>query len=333
VLVVEALFPDAAFVSTQEGIGEYSFEDLSENNPGTWSWDFGDGTNSTEQNPTHQFLQDGVFEVCLLVSNDFGQDSTCQSFTITNLQPKALFTQDSIGQGAFQFFNQSSDNSTTYSWDFGDETNSSEQNPTHQFFKEGDFNVCLIAQNEFSTDTFCMALQVRNLIPKADFILQLLTSQGQDSLYFFDASTNLPTSWRWDFGDGTTSLEQNPRYRYTASGLYLVCLVASNTFGTDSTCQEVNFILSDVLQEIVESGLQVSPNPFQNNFQIDWQGMVPKTVLLYEIFNTQGQQMGSRKHLQASQVQTTENWPAGSYWLQVKTQSGRLVKSFSLLKQ
>ncbi|MBU0765537.1 MAG: PKD domain-containing protein [Bacteroidetes bacterium] len=41
------------------------------------------------------------------------------------------------------------------------------------------------------------------------------------------------TSWEWDFGDGTTSTEQNPLHAYTASGTYTVTLNVSNTYGSD----------------------------------------------------------------------------------------------------
>jgi len=51
---------------------------------------------------------------------------------------------------------------------------------------------------------------------------------------FTDQSTNAPTSWAWDFGDGGTSTLQNPAHQYTATGTYNVTLTATNTFGTAS---------------------------------------------------------------------------------------------------
>lgn len=54
---------------------------------------------------------------------------------------------------------------------------------------------------------------------------------------FFDYSSNGPSSWRWDFGDGTSSTNQNPNKVYTSNGVYNVKLVTSNSFGADSLVQ------------------------------------------------------------------------------------------------
>jgi PKD repeat protein len=51
---------------------------------------------------------------------------------------------------------------------------------------------------------------------------------------FTDASSGAPTSWSWDFGDTTTSTQQNPAHTYTAEGVYTVSLTVSNAFGTDT---------------------------------------------------------------------------------------------------
>jgi PKD repeat protein len=57
-----------------------SFEDLSTNNPSTWSWDFGDGGTSTEHNPTHTYTDSGAYTVTLTVQNLAGSNT----FTRTN---------------------------------------------------------------------------------------------------------------------------------------------------------------------------------------------------------------------------------------------------------
>lgn len=51
---------------------------------------------------------------------------------------------------------------------------------------------------------------------------------------FTDLSTNGPTSWFWNFGDGNTSTQQHPSHSYTANGSYSVMLRTGNTFGLDS---------------------------------------------------------------------------------------------------
>ncbi|MGD9549190.1 MAG: S8 family serine peptidase [Candidatus Krumholzibacteriia bacterium] len=51
---------------------------------------------------------------------------------------------------------------------------------------------------------------------------------------FTDGSSGAPTGWSWTFGDGGTSIQQNPTYTYTAPGTYTVSLTVTNDFGSDS---------------------------------------------------------------------------------------------------
>lgn len=53
------------------------------------------------------------------------------------------------------------------------------------------------------------------------------------TVQFTDNSLNVPTSWLWDFGDGTTSTQPSPQHTYQNSGVYSVTLTVTNTNGTD----------------------------------------------------------------------------------------------------
>ncbi len=71
--------PEAAFVlNVTSGASPLtvSFVDASMNSPSAWAWDFGDGTNSTEQNPVHTYAEEGLYTVTLSVENEFGANST-----------------------------------------------------------------------------------------------------------------------------------------------------------------------------------------------------------------------------------------------------------------
>ncbi|MCB0125042.1 MAG: matrixin family metalloprotease [Caldilineaceae bacterium] len=75
---------------------------------------------------------------------------------------------------------------------------------------------------------------IRALYPSPAVEFTANEREGQDSLtvQFTDQSTNSPTTWFWDFGDGTTSNEQNPTHTYTTHGVYDVTLSATNRFGS-----------------------------------------------------------------------------------------------------
>jgi PKD repeat protein len=58
---------------------------------------------------------------------------------------------------------------------------------------------------------------------------------------FTDTSTGNPTSWTWDFGDGTTSTLRHPSHDYTTNGRYTVRLTVRNAGGS-STTTKTNYI-------------------------------------------------------------------------------------------
>jgi PKD repeat protein len=72
--------------------------------------------------------------------------------------------------------------------------------------------------------------------PAADFSVD---ASGDPLLAFTDLSTNSPTSWDWNFGDGATDNVADPSHTYAANGTYTVCLTASNAAGSDTHCESV----------------------------------------------------------------------------------------------
>lgn len=77
---------------------------------------------------------------------------------------------------------------------------------------------------------------------------------------FIDSTANSPTSWLWDFGDGGTSVLQNPVHQYTALGTYNVKLIACNAIGCDSIIETVT-ITSIVSASFTFSGTMIAGQP------------------------------------------------------------------------
>lgn len=63
------------------------FDDLSQEIPQSWFWDFGDGATSTEQNPVHEYAEEGEYTVTLIAANDLGQDTATLVLTIDLPEP------------------------------------------------------------------------------------------------------------------------------------------------------------------------------------------------------------------------------------------------------
>jgi PKD repeat protein len=72
------------------------------------------------------------------------------------------------------------------------------------------------------------------LVPVAQFTLSRTTGYAPFTVQFTDSSLNLPTSWSWDFGDGSYAFLQNPSHTYSSGGRFTVRLTAANTAGSGS---------------------------------------------------------------------------------------------------
>ncbi|MFA0833937.1 MAG: PKD domain-containing protein [Methanobacterium formicicum] len=85
--------------------------------------------------------------------------------------------------------------------------------------------------------------------PVADFSANTTSGNAPLNVQFTDTSSNYPTSWIWDFGDSTTSTEQNPTHTYTKPGNYTVTLTAINAAGNST--KTLNITAIDVIPPTV----------------------------------------------------------------------------------
>lgn len=79
----------------------------------------------------------------------------------------------------------------------------------------------------------------------ADFTANITSGQAPLAVAFTDTSTGGPTSWSWDFGDGSTSTEQNPVHTYTNEGLYTVTLTVENAHENDTVKKTAYIIVTE----------------------------------------------------------------------------------------
>ncbi|MCP4181448.1 MAG: PKD domain-containing protein [bacterium] len=80
--------------------------------------------------------------------------------------------------------------------------------------------------------------------PIAAFTVNQTSVEEDEIINFTDKSTNSPTIWFWDFGDGNTSTSQNPTHTYLTSGTYTVTLTATNLGGSDDETKTDYIIVS-----------------------------------------------------------------------------------------
>jgi uncharacterized repeat protein (TIGR01451 family) len=91
IVVIEPMAPQADFLASPTlGFAPLTvtFTDQSSHSPTTWLWHFGDGSTSTEQNPTHTFTLPGIYTVTLTASNLQGIDTIVKHNIITVIIPE-----------------------------------------------------------------------------------------------------------------------------------------------------------------------------------------------------------------------------------------------------
>lgn len=227
---VAAFFEDDA-----DGLS-VQFTDFSSAGTTQWLWDFGDGATSTEQNPLHDFPMTGSYDICLEVMGICGQGQYCRTVEVSCPLPVAEFTTTADELNiSFQDGDTSAYEPTAWSWDFGDDSTSTEEIPVHTYAAPGTYTVCLELNSPCGQNSSCRDITVTCNEPEAGF-----RTIGNELFYTFtDTSTNQPASWLWVV-EGQDSI-QGPVLEYTfdSAGTYEICLQASSVCGMTETCQVV----------------------------------------------------------------------------------------------
>jgi PKD repeat protein len=157
--------------------------------------------------------------------------------------PSAVFSVDTTTPrpgDTVTFTDLSTGEITTRAWSFGDGGTSTETNPTHVYQTVGDYVASLTVSNCQGPSTTTQTITVCGLdvTPTASFTVATEDPRAMAPVQFTDTSTDGPTSWYWEFGDGGglfggggTSTEQHPAYTFAEPGTYLVRLTARNCKG------------------------------------------------------------------------------------------------------
>ncbi len=137
---------------------------------------------------------------------------------------------------------------TNWLWNFGDGQTSSAENPSHAFSTADSYNVSLVVTSDAGCTDSIMNVVVVNPIPSVTF----LPTQFCENVptQFNNTSTVTPgtfTSWNWTFGDGATSLVQNPEHGFAQAGNYSVTLVGLTAAGcSNSQTQNITIYASPI---------------------------------------------------------------------------------------
>jgi PKD repeat protein len=164
-------------------------------------------------------------------------------------------------------------------------------------------------------------------LSQAKFVVASDSVNINTQLSFIDSSANLPTTWLWDFGDGSTSTLPNPIHQYQQTGIYIVSLTVGNCAGSSAFIDTVVILATTVKYPNPSIGIKLSPNPSSGLFNLQVTNTENGTYQCV-IYAMDGKQMYMNTFAKNT---TTLNTPinlhgvaAGVYVLTVSAPSGQV---------
>jgi PKD repeat protein len=311
-----------------------------------WFWNFGDGNYSIDQNPIHQYLNDGLYEVCLtVVTADSCANTTCYDVLVGNPPCVANFdytiTGSAIPEIIYANFTDESlplNGIASWYWDFGDGYTSSDQNPVHDYWLTywGNNEVCLI----ITTLNGCVDTTCKNVFVGLDPCMIALDYTATNASYqgALDGSIDItifggtpPFSYFWNNGATTEDLSGLGVGTYTlflldANGCFIETSVIINeeslVVGTDDLKAEFIFY-------------STAPNPANNytdiSFYLPSKSMVD--IELYNILGDRIQTLARRTFNSGKQIVriNTNSLETGNYFYTMRSKYGTYTKSLQIV--
>jgi len=224
----------------------------------TFSWNFGDGSaTATGQGPVnHTYTSANTYTVQLTIANP------SQTFVVSQAVRVGSCGTMRPGQNVFISYHDQNFNCTylsgncpapatiyfaassfgdynfncgthTFNWTFGDGQTATGQTPTHTYVASGTYDIiCNVSGPTGSVNlTAVVVVGPPDVVPTAAFTWLPASPIAGQPVTFSDASTGNPTSWLWEFGDGTSSNATNPIHTFSSAGTYNVELSVANRVG------------------------------------------------------------------------------------------------------
>ena len=231
-----------------------------------YSWDFGDNFTAAGQNVTHAFTSPGDYAVALTVQDNDGAEGT-DTISVHILRPPEVtnITASKVGHTVNFQISVSNPEGTqlTYSWDFGDGSNGSGSMTGHTYNGTGSFvATCLVLDTYGDNATASVVLNFTNSPPQvltlgisSQNVLEGDTVSFNPSVSDADGDT---LSYRWDFGDGVSSVLRTPVHKYNNAGTYTVTLTVSDGIASGTKTARITVTSSSAaLPDSATAGLAV----------------------------------------------------------------------------
>jgi gliding motility-associated-like protein len=281
--------------------------------------------------PTHIYTLPGTYEVMLISKNGLGcQDTTFQTIRIHPIPEPNFISNITAGCAPLTvYFDNSTklpqgfNDSIYYTWRFGDGTSAYDKYAVHTYRRPGTYSVRLTAQTQFACEDSILYSNLITVypVPNPAFIYQPVEFGVYDFTEVTTGGTP-PYSFYWDFGDGTSSTQQNPRHEFVIDKIgfefgFNVCLTVTDVNGCDSTLCDTVKIGAFTL--FVPNAMSPDSDGEEKYFLPKGSGLESYNL---QIFDRWGNKLWETDKLDADTASPVEGWdgtyngelvPAGVY--------------------
>jgi PKD repeat protein len=341
--------PDFSANKTSIQPGEkVSFTDMTTGNPLEWEWTFEGGTPgsySGQEPPLIQYDAPGRYNVSLTASNTIGSNTKDSVEMIIVGAPEADFDADNnyiqIGD-TVNFTDESTGDPVEWYWEFqgGIPDTSTMQNPEEIIYNaSGNYNVMLVATNQYGSDTVVKEEYITVGGPLADFTADVTNILAGESVTFTDLSINDPTSWSWKFFGGSPGSymgQDPPPVTYNNPGDYDVKLTVSNDLGnnyiTKADYIHVGGIGIDENDNFID-GVKIYPNPTSGivKLLVGDDASVLQSIKVYNAFGKEIRHIEFDKSGSQFEIDLSDQ-PNGIYFMAIEFENKILNRKVYILR-
>ncbi len=261
-----SLIANKTIICPGETIAFYAIVHPGGNAVNSYLWNFGDGSTSNLANPGHLYSSSGTRSVSLKVTDTIGCFNKVDSINYILIKPEPIANfagSDSVfcvhntsDTRQITFSNQSSSDATTFYWDFGDSTHSTQKNPSTKTYGVGSYTVKLIASNNYGCkDTLIKSNYIAVVIFEASFKASDTVLCGLGKTVTFTGTGYGTNFYKWNFGNGLYGVGTiGVTTTYNNPGKYTITTIATSRLGCSDTLvkQQAIWVYEDHIKPIFE---------------------------------------------------------------------------------
>jgi len=319
---VQAFF-DADTVCMKQGT-EFNNRSTSFRDPITvYSWDFGDGVVSADEEPVHLYSSAGVHTVRLAVSTAFDSDTLIKDIYVYHV-PLIDFSIDGLCEGVETVINNLTVTTgftiDSWHWDFGDERESTVKNPgSHNYLNSGNYIMKLVAEtSDGCIDSTQKSITIADALQKPD-----IYARGP-KVWYLASSNDTAKYYRWycnyELIDGAASNVYVANRKY---GVYYLSISDNNVCYTSSDSISIPTGFHTGIEDIDPfESMNIYPNPTSGKVTVDMENQVFDDLNV-TIVTIEGREVYSNKFEKATEYFSVEidlsDRAEGVYFIKLQT--------------